>query len=99
MRSRLLAYVAVIVVPFGHASAQPNTIDSIRTPLTSSLTEYWTDDQRQVAIAMPVPVLAPNPLPPVTAEPKAGTPRSGPAANGAWSALARAFGNVTTRPL
>ena len=51
MRSRLLVCVAVIVVPFGYASAQPNTIDSIRTPLTSSLTEYWTDNQRQV-IAM-----------------------------------------------
>src|SRR5262252_10475162 len=91
--------VAAIVVPFGQASAQPNTIDSIRTPQTSSLTEYWTDNQRQIATAMPVPVLDPSTLQPVPAEPKAGTPHTGRAANGASSALARAIGNVTTRPL
>jgi len=99
MRFTLLVCVAVSVVPCSHASAQPNTIDSIRTPQTSSLTEYWTDNQRQVAIAMPVPVLDPSTLQPVPAEPKAGTRHTGRAANGASSALARLSGNVTTRPL
>src|SRR4051812_49459595 len=77
MRARLLVCVAFIVLPFGHASAQPNTIDSIRTPQTSSLTEYWTDNQRQIATAMPVPVLDPSTLQPVPAEPRGGTPHSG----------------------
>src|SRR4051812_11473702 len=99
MRSTVLVCVGAIIVPCGHAGAQPNTIDSIRTPLTSSLTEFWTDDKRQTATAMPVPVLDPSTLQPVTEEPKPGTPRSGRAANGVSSVIARAAGNVTTRPL
>ena len=99
MRLAYLACVATIMAPSGGIGAQPDAIDSIRTPQTSSLTDFWTDDRRQDAKAMPVPVLDPSTLQPVPAEPKAGAPRTGRAGNGASSALARAIGNVTTRPL
>src|ERR1043166_7584655 len=99
MRLAYLACVATIMAPSGGIGAQPDAIDSIRTPQSSSLTDFWTDDRRQDAKAMPVPVLDPSTLQPVPAEPKAGAPRTGRAGNGASSALARAIGNVTTRPL
>ena len=99
MRFAYLLCVAAIVAFGGSAGAQSNTIASIRTPLTSSLTEFWTDDRRQEAKAMPVPALDPSTLRPVPAEPKEGAPRTGRAENGGSSALARAIGNVTTRPL
>jgi hypothetical protein len=99
MRLAHLACVAAIMAPGISAGAQPNAIDSIRTPQTSALTDFWTDNRRQDAKAMPVPVLDPSTLEPIPAEPKAGSPRTGRAGNGGSSALARAIGNVTTRPL
>ena len=56
MRLAYLACVAAIMAPGVSAGAQPNAIDSIRTPQTSSLMDFWTDDRRQDAKAMPVPV-------------------------------------------
>lgn len=99
MRVAWLVGVAAIMATCGVARAQPNTIDSIRTPPSSSLTDFWTDQQRREAKSMPVPVLDPSTLQPVPAEPKAGPPRAGRSATGMASSLARAAGNVTHRPL
>src|SRR5262245_31301551 len=99
MRLAYLACIAAVMAPSEGAGAQPNAIDSIRTPPTSSLTDFWTNERRQDAKAMPVPVLDPSTLQPVPVEPKTGAQRTGRAANGASTALARAIGNVTTRPL
>jgi len=99
MRFALLVCVATLMASPSSVGAQPNSIDSIRTPPSSSLVDFWSDDRRQEAKAMPVPVLDPSTLQPAPAEPKTGAPRTGRAANGVSSSLARAAGNVAQRPL
>jgi hypothetical protein len=99
MRVIPIACVTVITVTCGVARAQPNRIDSIRTPPSSALTEYWTDQRLQDAKPMEVPVLDPRTLAPVApAEPKSGTPRSGPPKAGPRPDSG-VSGSVSARPL
>ena len=99
MRVASLVWAAAIVAAGGAAHAQPNAIDSITTPPSSSLTNFWSSEQQRNAKSMPVPVLDPSTLQPVQTDPKSGPTRTGRADNGMSSSLARSAGNVTTRPL
>lgn len=88
-----------IIVACDLAHAQPNRIDSIRTPPSSALREFWTNQRLNDAQPMPVPVIEPRALSPVNPEaPKSGVLRSGQAKEQSRS-VARMSGNVATRPL
>jgi len=78
------------------ANAQPNRIESISTPPSSALTEFWSTQRLNQAPAMPVPVVrlgTINRVNPAPIKPRAGAPRPIP------GSLARASGNVYSRPL
>ena len=68
-----------IAVTCDVARAQPDRIDSVRTPPSSAPTEFWTRQQLQAAQPMPLPVVEPS-TPPSTggpAEPSSKAFRSG----------------------
>jgi hypothetical protein len=81
------------------ARAQQDRIDSVRTPQTSALTEFWSEQRTREATELPVPVVDPSTLDP--AETDLGAAQLKATANtlGKASGVARTSGNVTTRPL
>ena len=81
------------------ARAQPDRIDTIRTPPSSALTEFWTPQQLQDAQPMPLPVVDPSTLGPTDpAEPYSGASRSG-AAKGPRNQDSGVSGNASMEPL
>src|SRR5215468_7756151 len=88
--------IAAVTLIGDLASAQPNRIESISTPPSSALTEFWTTQRLNQAPAMPVPVVrlgTINRVRPAPIKPRAGAPKQVP------GSVARASGNVYSRPL
>ncbi len=81
------------------AHAQPTRIDSVRTPPTSSLTDFWSEQRLWEATEEPVPVVDPSTVGAAEQEPSPGQRKLSANSAGRSSSLARASGNVTTRPL
>src|SRR5215468_12376514 len=86
--------IAAVTLIGDLASAQPNRIESISTPSSSALTEFWTTQRLNQAPAMPVVRLGTiNRVRPAPIKPRAGAPKQVP------GSVARASGNVYSRPL
>jgi hypothetical protein len=79
--------------------AHAQQIDSVRTPPTSSLTDFWSDQRMREATEEPVPVVNPSTMGAAEHEPSAGQRKLQANSAGRSSSLARASGNVATRPL
>jgi hypothetical protein len=103
MRVVSILCVAAIALACDAARAQPDRIDSVITPPSAALTEFWTPQRLREANPLPVPV-ATDPGTPSQAFPsepqRSGQPKASPNSLAkASSAVARASGNVATRPL
>src|SRR5262249_46865625 len=99
---RVVAVLGVVVIAASCevAHAQQDRIDSVRTPPTTSLMEFWSAQRLQQATELPVPVVDPSTLD--ANETNFGGPAQLKAKThslGKASSLARLSGNVTTRPL
>jgi len=97
MRIVAVLGIAAVTLIGDLASAQPNRIQSIRTPPSNALTEFWTTQRLRDAPAMPVPNVRLGAISPVNPAPikgpRAGEPRPMP------RSVARASGNVYSKPL
>jgi hypothetical protein len=80
MRVLPVICVATLTLACGTAHAQPNRIDTLRTPPAAGVNAFWTDQKMRDAKAMPMPVVqgASSGASGGTAEPKAGASRSAP---------------------
>jgi len=105
MRAIAIACVAIMTVTSEVAHAQQNRINSITTPPTAALTEFWTEQRLREATAMPVPVVDPSTFKPAgPAEPnsrglRSGQSKAGPSASASAAVVAKWSGEVTQRPL
>jgi len=108
MRVVSVLCVAAIAFACDVARAQPNRIDSVRTPpsAAATLSEFWTEERLREANPLPVPVApdpgTPNPVFPSEPAPggqRSGQPKGGPSSLGRGSNVSRLSGNVAARPL
>jgi hypothetical protein len=99
MRFVAIICAAVIALAGDVARAQPNRINSVRTPPSAALMEFWTEQRLREAPATPVRVIDPSKLGSADpAEPKSGAVRTGKT-KALHTSVSGVSGNVQARPL
>jgi trypsin len=100
MRVVPILCIVAVMASCESARAQPDRMDSVRTPPSSALMEFWSAERLREATELPVPVVDPNTLDATEGDLGAPAPLKAKAnSTGKASSLARVSGNVTTRPL